>query len=41
MKLLLETGKVDMNSKDFWGRTPLLIAKQNGHNSVAELLLYA
>ena len=39
VKLLLETGKVDVNSKDSWGLTPLWWAAQNGHEAVVKLLL--
>ncbi|KAL8310334.1 hypothetical protein RB597_010258 [Gaeumannomyces tritici] len=37
VKLLLATGKVDANSKDEDGRTPLSWAAQNGHTAVAKL----
>jgi ankyrin repeat protein len=39
VKLLLDTGNVDINSKDNRGRTPLLWAAQNGHEAVVKLLL--
>ena len=39
VKLLLETGKVDVDSKDSWGLTPLWCAAQNGHEAVVKLLL--
>src|SRR5260370_29407746 len=38
-KLLLETDKVDADSKDdSYGRTPLLWAAMNGHEAVVRLL---
>lgn len=39
IRLLLNTGKVDADSKDGDGRTPLLLAAQNGHEAVVKLLL--
>jgi ankyrin repeat domain-containing protein 50 len=40
VKLLLETGKVDVDSKDTNnGRTPLWWAAENGHEAVVKLLL--
>ena len=39
VELLLETGKVDVNSKDTWGLTPLWWTAQNGHEAVVKLLL--
>jgi ankyrin repeat protein len=39
VKLLLWTGKVNVNSKDNDGRTPLSIAAYNGHEAVVKLLL--
>ena len=39
VRLLLETGKVDVNSKDFAGATPLSLAAWNGHETVVRLLL--
>ena len=40
VKLLLETGKVDLDSKDSWhGRTLLSWATENGHETVVKLLL--
>ena len=38
-KLLLEMGKVDVDSKDECGRTPLLWASINTHKSVFLLLI--
>jgi len=38
VKLLLETGKADMNSKDYDCQTLLLWASENGHDAVAKLL---
>jgi len=39
VKLLLETGKVDVDSKDSSSRTPLSWAAQNGHEAIVKLLL--
>jgi len=39
VKLLLETGEVDVNLKDWDSRTPLLWAAKNGHEAVVKLLL--
>ena len=39
VKLLLETGKVDVEVKDDSERTPLIYAVSNGHEAVARLLL--
>jgi ankyrin repeat protein len=39
VKLLLETGKVDVDSKDTTGRTPLSWAAGRGHEAVVKLLL--
>jgi len=40
VKLLLETGKVDPESKDKeYGQTPLSWAVRNGHKAVVKLLL--
>ncbi len=40
VKLLLETDKVDVDSKDSeYGRTPLSWAAKNGHEAVVKLLL--
>ncbi|OCK75533.1 ankyrin, partial [Lepidopterella palustris CBS 459.81] len=39
VKLLLETGEVDVDSKDEYGRTPLLLAAEGGHEAVVKLLL--
>ena len=43
VKLLLETGRVDVDSKDYstngYGRTPLSWAAENGHEAVVKLLL--
>jgi ankyrin repeat protein len=38
VKLLLETGKVDVNLKDSSRRTPLSWAAENGHEAVVKLL---
>ena len=39
MKLLLNTEKVDVDSKDFHSRTPLSWAARNGHREILKLLL--
>ncbi|GAD93829.1 hypothetical protein BC1G_06991 [Paecilomyces variotii No. 5] len=40
VKLLLQTGKVDLNLKDTeFGKTPLAYAAENGHKVIAELFL--
>jgi hypothetical protein len=39
VKFLLETGKADMNSKDYNGATLLSWAAENGHEAVVKLLL--
>ncbi|KAJ5346217.1 hypothetical protein N7452_004221 [Penicillium brevicompactum] len=39
VKLLLETGQVNADSKDSRRATPLLVAAQNGHEAVVKLLL--
>jgi len=39
VKLLLKTGKVDVDSKDMYGQTPLWWAARNGHEAVVKLLL--
>jgi ankyrin repeat protein len=39
VKLLLDTGKVDINARDECGQTPLSWAAGNGHEAVARLLL--
>ena len=39
VKLLLNTGKVDVDSKDRFGRTPLSLAARNGHEAILKLLL--
>ena len=38
VKLLLETGKADVESKDGCGQTPLSWAKKNGHKRTVSLL---
>jgi ankyrin repeat protein len=39
VKLLLETGKVDVDSKDdYYGQTPLQRAAERGHRAVVKLL---
>jgi len=35
----LSTGKVEVDSKDEYGRTPLSWATSNGHEAIVELLL--
>jgi hypothetical protein len=39
VKLLLETGRADMDSKDYNGQTLLLWAAEEGHEAVVKLLL--
>jgi len=39
IKLLLDTDKVEADSKDWGGRTPLLWAAAGGHKEVVKLLL--
>ena len=39
VRLLLETGKIDIDSKDKLGQTPLWWAVQEGHEAVVKLLL--
>ncbi|OAA65130.1 Ankyrin repeat-containing domain protein [Akanthomyces lecanii RCEF 1005] len=39
VKLLLDMGKANINSRDRIGRTPLIWASENGHDAVAKLLL--
>ena len=39
MRLLLETGKVDIDSKDKYSVTPLSYAASSGHEAVVRLLL--
>ncbi|KAI9860058.1 MAG: hypothetical protein M1813_006406 [Trichoglossum hirsutum] len=39
IKLLFESAKVDVDSKDTYGRTPLSWAAGNGHEAVVKLLL--
>lgn len=39
VKLLLDTGSVDVNAKDDHGKTPLSFAAENGRESIARLLL--
>jgi ankyrin repeat protein len=39
VKLLLETGKVDVETKDSHGQTPLSLATWSGHKAVVKLLL--
>ncbi len=39
VKLLLDTGKVEADSKDNWGRTLLSQAARNRYNTVVKLLL--
>jgi hypothetical protein len=38
-KLLLTTGKADVNSKNRYGWTPLSLATSNGHEAVVKMLL--
>ncbi|KAM7209914.1 hypothetical protein V8F06_014702 [Rhypophila decipiens] len=35
----MDTGKVDVDSKDSFGRTPLSRAAENGHEAVFKMLL--
>jgi ankyrin repeat protein len=39
VKLLLETGQIDINFKDRKGPTPLWWATESGHEAVVKLLL--
>jgi hypothetical protein len=39
VKLLVETGKVDVDSKDTYGQTPLSWAAEGGHEAVVKLLV--
>ncbi|PKS11428.1 hypothetical protein jhhlp_003191 [Lomentospora prolificans] len=39
VKLLLNTGKVDIDSKYESGQAPLLLTSENGHEAVVKLLL--
>ncbi|KAF2177092.1 ankyrin [Zopfia rhizophila CBS 207.26] len=39
MSYLISTGKVDVDLKDNYGRTPLSWAAENGHEAVVKLLL--
>jgi ankyrin repeat protein len=39
VKLLLATGKVDVDSKSKYGQTPLSWAAERGHEAVVKLLL--
>jgi hypothetical protein len=38
-KLIIESGKADLNAKDPEGRTPLLVALTNAENDVAQMLI--
>ncbi|KAH8692543.1 hypothetical protein GQ44DRAFT_596352, partial [Phaeosphaeriaceae sp. PMI808] len=38
VKMLLSTGKVDIDLKDQGGQTPLSWAARNGHEAVVQLL---
>ena len=39
VKILVNTGKVNLNAKDPAGRTPLLLAAENGHEEIVKLIL--
>ena len=39
MKQLLDTGKVDVDSKGMFGRTPLSWAAEKGHETIVKQLL--
>ena len=39
VKLLVDTGKIDVNSTDSSGRTPLSCAAADGHETIMKLLL--
>ena len=39
VKLLLETGKVEVDFKNKYSQTPLWWAAENGHKAVVKLLL--
>jgi hypothetical protein len=38
VKLLLATGKADVNAKNKWGQTPLPRAAAQGHEAIVKLL---
>ncbi len=38
-KLLIESGKVDLNTKDLEGKTPLIVALNSGEREIAEALI--
>ncbi|MCX5643894.1 MAG: ankyrin repeat domain-containing protein [Phycisphaerae bacterium] len=38
-KLIIESGKADVNGKDRSGRTPLIVSASNGYKEIVELLL--
>jgi hypothetical protein len=38
-KLIIESGKADVNAKDRSGRTPLIVSASNGYKEIVELLL--
>ena len=39
VRLLLKTGRVNVNSKDYGGRTPISLAAENGREAVVRLLI--
>lgn len=41
VKLLLETGQIDINLKDAWNGTALLWAVEKGHENIVKILLEA
>jgi ankyrin repeat protein len=39
VKMLLDTGQVDLDAKDKNGQTPLSLAARNGHEAVVKMLV--
>ena len=36
---MIDQSKIDLDQGDIWGKTPLTIASENGHQEVVKLLL--